>query len=202
MAPGIERSRRRGRTLAIGGLVTLAAAAVVVGAAGAAASRPIVLTDPSADVEGPLDITRFSLRRASDGRLRGVVTFAAKVTPETLLARSGPPGSACMRVWTEADADPTAMPPQRLVCMTARSDDALRAGVYQGARSGLLDKVDDASITATASGRSIVMRFTQSSLGRPQRVRFAVESTRPGCARTSCVDTVPDGRAVRSFRLR
>ena len=200
MARGIERWGRRGRRLAAGGLVALAAA--VVGTAGAAASRPIVLTDPAADVAGPLDITRFSLRRASDGRLRGVVTFAGRVTPRMLLARSGPPGSACIRIWTEADADPDAMPPARLVCVTARSDDELRGGVYDGARAGPPGRVDDASITTTRSGRSIVIRFTQSSLGRPQRIRFAVESTRPGCFRTSCVDTLPDGRAVRSFRLR
>ena len=201
MAPGIERSRPPARALAFGGLATLAAAAAV-GTAGAATSRPVVLTDPSADVAGPLDITRFSLRRASDGRLRGVVTFAAMVTPETLLARSGPPGSACIRVWTDSDADPAATPPRRLVCVTARSDDELRGGVYEGSGSGLPERVADASISVTASGRSVVIRFTQSSLGRPQRIRFAVEATRPGCARSSCVDTVPDGRSVRSFRLR
>ena len=201
MALGIERWGRPGRVLAAGGLVKLATALGVC-TAGAATSRPIILTDRAADVAGPLDITRFSLRRASDGRLRGVVSFAGRVTPRTLLARSGPPGSACIRIWTQADVDPAAMPPSRLVCVTARSDDELRGGVYDGTRVGLPGRVDDASITMTRSGRSIVIRFTQSSLGRPRRIRFAVESTRPGCARTSCVDTVPDGRAVRSFSLR
>jgi hypothetical protein len=47
-----------------------------------------------------------------------------------------------------------------------------------------------------------VLRFTQSSIGRPGRLRFAVESTRPGCERPACIDTVPDGGTARTFRLR
>ena len=40
-----------------------------------------------------------------------------------------------------------------------------------------------------------MLRFTQSSIGRPQRFRFAVESTRPGCERAACIDTAPAGGA-------
>jgi hypothetical protein len=57
-------------------------------------------------------------------------------------------------------------------------------------------------VKGTATGRSIVLRFTQSSIGRPQRIRFAVESTRPGCERVTCIDRVPEGSATRTFRLR
>ena len=53
-----------------------------------------------------------------------------------------------------------------------------------------------------ASGRSVVLRFAQSSLGRPPRISFAAESTRPGCERVSCIDSAPDGGATRTFRLR
>ena len=57
-------------------------------------------------------------------------------------------------------------------------------------------------MSVTKSGRSIVVRISQSSLGRPELIRFAVESTRPGCERVSCVDEAPDKGAVRRFRVR
>ena len=179
-----------------------AASALVVSAAFGAASKTRVVSDPGDDVGGPLDLTRASLQRASDGRLRAVVTFAEKVTPKTLLASSGPPGSACLRIWTDPDADPAATAPDRLVCVTARADDELRGGVYEQTGAALPRRRADASVKRNASGRSVVIRFTQSSLGRPQRIRFDVESTRPGCERTSCIDTVPDKGTARTFRLR
>lgn len=194
--PGIRK-----RLLSVTAIV-VAASTVVVCAALAAASKTVVISDPDADVSGPLDLTRASLQRGSDGRLRAVVTFREAVTAKTLLASSGPPGSACLRIWTVADADPKAMPPDRLVCVTARADDELRGGVYEVSGAALPERVAGASVTRNTSGRSVVIRFAQGSLGRPQRIRFAVESTRPGCARPSCVDTAPGKGAVRTFRLR
>jgi hypothetical protein len=94
------------------------------------------------------------------------------------------------------------MRPDRLACVTARSDDEFRAGVYETTGAGLPKRVASASVKLTASGTSLILRFTQSSLGRPSRVRFAVESTRPGCERAACIDTVPDGGTARTFRLR
>jgi hypothetical protein len=179
-----------------------ATGAIVASLAFAAASKPVVLSDPGDDAGGELDITRASLQRASDGRLRAVLSFAAKVTPKTLLAGTGPPGSACLRVWTGPGADPKATRPDRLVCVTARSADELRGGVYEAGGPDLPKRIADAGVKLNASGRSVVIRFTQSSLGRPQRIQFAFESTRPGCERPSCVDTVPDGGAVRAFKLR
>ena len=119
-----------------------------------------------------------------------------------LLADSGPPGSACIRIWTDATVDATATRADRLVCLTARSAREFRGGVYEVAGAGLPTRVADASIKLTASGRSVVMRFAQSSLGRPQRIRFAFESTRPGCEPVSCIDSAPDGGRPRTFRLR
>ena len=196
-----ERPTARTGLLTAAGIAA-AGCAVLASVAFAAASRTIAISDPSGDVSGPLDLTRASLQRASDGRLRAVVTFAAKVTPRTLLAASGPPGSACLRIWTAADADPKAMAPDRLVCVTARAEDELRGGVYEVTGGGLPRRLADASVKRNSSGRSVVIRFTQSSLGRPRRIRFAVESTRPGCERPTCIDTVPDKGAVRTFRLR
>jgi hypothetical protein len=134
--------------------------------------------------------------------VRAVLTFAAKVAAGTLLASSGPPGSACLRIWTDPEADPAATRPDRLVCVTARSARRLRAGVFDQRDAGLPRRVGPASVKASASGRSIAVRFSQSSLGRPAVIRFGAEATPPGCDRPACVDTVPDGGAVRRFRLR
>lgn len=196
-----QRPRRRRRILAAAGIVG-ASAAVAVTTALAAPSKRIVVQDARGDVGGALDLQRASLERASDGRLRAVLTFAAEVTPRVMLARSGPPGSGCLRIWTGTDSDPRATRPDRLVCVTARSEDRLRGGVYEVRGSAPPRRLARAAVARNASGRSIVIRFSQSSLARPQRIRFALESTRPGCARTDCIDTVPDKGATRTFRLR
>jgi hypothetical protein len=200
MRTGFERSRCRARLLSAIG-VAAATVAVFVCAAFAATTKPVVLTDPAGDVKGPLDLARVSLQRASDGRLRAAVSFAANITPKTLLASSGPPGSACLRIWTAAGADPAATRPDRLVCITARSQDELRGGVYEVTGPDLPKRLADASVRHT-SGRNVVIRFTQSSLGSPRRIRFAVEATQPGCERPSCIDTLPDAGAAKGFRLR
>ncbi len=201
MPPAAERPTVRARLFTVAGIVA-ATCAVVVTAALAAPSRTIVVRDRAGDVSGPLDLTRVSLQRASDGRLRAVVTFADRVRPATLLASSGPPGSTCLRIWSIADADPQATRPDRLVCVTARSQDELRGGIYEVTGAALPRRLAGASVKRTASGRSFVIRFSQRWVGRPQRIRFAGESTRAGCARPSCIDTVPDQGAVRTFRLR
>jgi hypothetical protein len=182
--------------------MSLAAVFAGVGGAIAATSKPVVLSDAKEDVAGALDLQRASLRLASDGRLRAVVTFVGKVDPEALLARSGPPGSVCVKVWTDEDADPDAMAPDRLVCVTAQSDDKLRASVFEQDDPGLPRRVGSAAVGLNTSKRSLVVRIAQSALGRPELIRFAIESTRPGCARVSCIDALPDKGAVRRFRIR
>jgi hypothetical protein len=201
MSAAAQRPRGARYRLAAGG-VGVAVSAIVVSGALAAASKTLVITDPHGDVTGALDLTRVSLQRSSDGRLRAVLSFADKVTPKTLLAGTGPPGSACMRIWTAADADPTSMRPDRLACVTARSEDEFRGGVYDATGPQPPKRLADASVKQTASGQSIVLRFTQSSIGRPPRIRFAIEATRPGCERVTCIDTLPDRGAARTFRLR
>ena len=197
-----RRRARSTRRLLVAAGCAAATAAIVVSAALGAASSTIVLTDARDDVSGALDLTRVSLQRASDGRLRAALSFAEKVSPKSMLASSGPPGSACVRIWTAPDADPASMRPDRLACVTARSDDEFRGGVYEVTGAALPERVASAAVKLTASATSIVLRFTQSSIGRPERMRFAVESTRPGCERATCIDTVPAGGATRTFRLR
>lgn len=200
--PARSEGEKAPRRLLRGGALLAASSALVVSVAFAAPSKTVVITDADNDVTSPLDITRVSLQRASDGRLRAVLSFAERVSPKTLLASSGPPGSACVRIWTDADADPRAMRPDRLVCVTARGEDEMRGGVYEVAGAGLPERLAAASVKRNSSGRSLVVRFSQSSLARPERIRFAVESTRPGCERASCIDIAPDKGAVRTFRLR
>lgn len=202
MAAVAQRMRQpRRRRLAAGVLAVVVAATAAAGAL-AASSKTVVIADPRGDVSGVADLTRVSLRRSSDGRLRAAISFAGRVTPKSLLAGSGPPGSACLRIWTAADADPASMRPDRLVCVTARSDDELRGGVYEVNGAELPERIASASLKRTASGQSIVLRFTQSSIGRPRRIRFAVEATRPGCQRVACIDTLPGRGVTRAFRLR
>ena len=201
MASG-RTHRRRGLWLLAAAGLSAAAGVVVVPSAIGAVSKPVVISDPSADVTGPLDLTRVSLQRAADGRLRATMSFAAKLTSASLLARTGPPGSVCLRVWTDPELDPAATRPDHLVCVTASSAKAFRGGVYDASGPLPPKRLADAPVTLSSSGRSIVIRITQSSLGRPKSLRFAGESTRPGCVAVSCIDTAPDGGAPQLFRLR
>ena len=197
-----RRRREGGWRLLTASACVAAIAAVAVSAAPAATSKTAVIIDARGDVTGPLDLRRVSLQRASDGRLRAALSFTDTLTPKALLAGSGPPGSACIRIWTREDADPASMRPDRLACVTARADDEFRGGVYDATRAGLPQRIAGASVKITASGTTIVLRFTQSAIQRPQRFRFAAESTRPGCERATCIDAAPAGGRARMFRLR
>lgn len=192
---------RRQRLLVVG-LLTAAAAPLAVAAALAATSKPLRIVDPTQETTGPLDILSAHISRAKDGRLRAIVTFAAKIAPKTLLAPGGPPGSACLRIWTAPDTDPTAIRPDRLVCVTARSEDELRGGVYQQPGPGLPKRVADASAKVNKTGRSLIIRLSQSALGRPKRILVAVETTAPGCDHIGCIDSAPNDGSTRPFRLR
>jgi len=187
--------------LSVAALGAVTALACIAGAV-AATSKTVVLSDPRDDVSGALDLQRGSLGLGADGRLRAVITLVGKIDPKVMLAGSGPPGSVCLRIWTAAGADPQATPPDRLVCVTARGDDELRASVLEQDDPGLPRRVGAASVRVNESARSFVVRIAQSSLGRPESIRFAIESTRPGCERVSCIDTMPDKGAVRRLRIR
>jgi hypothetical protein len=200
-SPGIQPGRQRWRLPGIWALVVVAVS--LAGAAALAATpKPVAIDDAAGDVSGPLDLQRAALHRSSDGRLRAILTFVGTVSPRMLLASAGPPGSVCLRIWTDPTADPRAMRPDRLVCVTARSADELRAGVYQQRGPALPRRIASSQARTNRSGRSFVLRITQSSLGSPASIRFAVESTRPDCDRPDCIDTAPDGGRVRTFRLR
>lgn len=190
---GQPRPGRRRAVLA--GAGTTLAAALAATAFGATAIAPVAVRDAAGDARpGGLDLTRVQLGRAPDGHLRAALTLTAPLTAKDLVSADGPPGSVCLRLWTtgkpgEADAD-------RLVCITGDGEGRhLRASVLDEGRDGLPRRVGAASL-ARSSERTIVVRFSQTAVGRPDQVRFEAEATKPGCPRTSCVDTAPDAPAT------
>lgn len=187
-------------------LVALGATALALALAAstvlAAVSKPAVIRDAKQDVTGALDLQRLKLSLGSDGTLRAAVTFVAKVTAADMLADAGPPGSVCLRIWTAKDADTHSTRPDRLACVTAATKDKLRATVLTQDGLALPKRSGSAAVSASKTDRSLVITIPPSALGSPDRIQYAVESTRPGCDRPSCVDTVPDAPATRRFTLK
>jgi hypothetical protein len=195
----------------------LAAAAAVCVAAGPAiaadhggraraaqAGEPVVVHDGHEPRVGMADLTRVQLGRASDGRLRGALTLAAAWKTADLLAPAStpppaPPGSLCLRLWT---VSPTrGAPPDFLACLASDGRGRrLEGTVWREGEEGL-ERVAEAAV-ARSSDRTVTIRFAQSSVGRPDRIRFAGEATRPGCPRTSCIDTAPDAPRTATLALR
>lgn len=168
-------------------LGALAALAATAGAA--AAPKPVAGTDPKGDVRSPLDLTRVAVTRSSDGRLRASLTLAGPWDAGTLRASSGPPGSVCLKLWTTSAAPD--MPPDLLVCVTAAKDGTLRGSVLKERANKLPERVAGADVSRP-SRRTVTLRFSQTAIGRPDRVTLAAETTRAGCTRVSCIDTAPD----------
>jgi hypothetical protein len=75
------------------------------------------------------------------------------------------------------------------------------AGTVMAERDGTLQRIAGATL-ARSSERTVVARFSQSAIGRPDSVRFAAEATPPGCPRLTCVDTAPNAPAVATLTLR
>lgn len=183
-------------------LVCCLAAGLTLPGGGALAqtSKTATQADEKGDVAGGgLDLTRVSLGRASDGRLRASLTLAESWEASDLEASTGPPGSICLRIWTVAEAPDN--PPDFLICVTAAGEDELRASVLKERPNQLPQRVGNAAISRS-SGRSVTLRFSQSIIGRPALVTFAGEASKAGCVRVSCIDSAPDGAKVRRFRLR
>jgi hypothetical protein len=187
----------RSRTL---GLAVVAAlfATGAVGASAATAPKPVKSADPKGDVASTLDLTRVSLTRGSDGRLRASVTLAAEWDGKALLAETGPPGSVCLKAWTTTAPPDTT--PDYLVCVTADAKGVLRGSVLHERANKLPERVAAADVSRP-SGRTVTLRFSQSALGSPAKLYVAAESTRPGCPRASCIDTAPDAPKTLTFTL-
>jgi hypothetical protein len=162
---------------------------------------PVVVKDAKGDAPaGSPDLTRAQLGLSSDRRLRAALTLAGDWVARDLLAGDGPPGSVCARLWTVTR--PGSAPPDYLACVTSRADgETFRGSVFQTRPGNELRRVA-AAIVGRTSGRTVTLRFSQTSVGNPRLIRFAAEATRPGCARVSCVDTAPDAPKTATFRLR
>jgi hypothetical protein len=107
-----------------------------------------------------------------------------------------------MRIYATTTAKPGVLPPDFLVCATPDSKGrALHGSVLAEQVNALPKKVGTAKVTR-ASQKSVVMRFSQSSVGKPALIHFAGEATKAGCVRTSCVDTVPDAPGTAKLLLR
>ncbi|MEY2535842.1 MAG: hypothetical protein QOF29_3752 [bacterium] len=181
---------------------TAALAAGLLGAAPAPAQAPgapVAVRDAPDAAVGGLDITRVQLGRAPDGRLRAALTLAAEWRVRDLPALSGPPGSLCLRLWTRSE--PPATPADYLVCVTADEAGHHLRGSVLAQQGSELRRVGGATL-ARSSARTVVMRFSQSAIGRPAAVRFAGEATKPGCAVPSCVDTAPNAPGTATLTLR
>ncbi len=199
---GAARRRRR-LTLALRAAVTV----VGLGATGAVAlaatgDAPVVAVEKVKDAAARApDLSRVSLERGGDGRLRATITLTAKLAAKDLVATSGPPGSLCLRLYTRAT--PGVLPPDYLVCVTTDAKGRRLIGTVLAEQVNALPKrVGRASVSQTKSRRSVIFRFSQTSVGRPPVIRFAAESTRAGCPRVSCVDTLPDAPRTAKLTLR
>lgn len=177
------------------GCLTLAA----LGAGASALAASDVVVSDARDASGKLDLVRVSVGRGPDGRVRGLVTMEQAWDGADLVANTGPPGSVCLRLWTAHE--PKGGAPDFLVCVTARRDGKLVGSVVTARGDDFPRRVGDATV-ARPSGRSVVIRFAQSAIGRPVSLRFAAETTRAGCPRTTCVDTAPNAPATRRLVLR
>lgn len=190
-------SRHACRGLAAG---CLAALALTAAAPAAQAPSPTVVKDAKDAGDGAPDLTRVQLGLTSDRRLRAALTLATGWVAKDLIAKQGPPGSLCLRLWTVTK--PGAAPPDFLVCVTARQDEeTTRGSVFKTQAGQELSRVAGAIVGRT-SDRTVTLRFSQTAVGRPATIRFVAEATKPGCARVSCVDTAPEAPKTATFRVR
>lgn len=178
-------------------IVVAAIGAVFISVAAGASKKAVVVADPADGASGAVDITRISLGAASRNRLKLNIRAAAPWEESDLLASSGPPGSICVKLWTKSD--PPDQTPDYLVCVTSTKDEDLRASVLQWRANRLPKLVSRATIDK--SGRSVTLMFRQRSIGSPSTIRFAGESTKPGCIKSSCIDLAPNAPKTGRLKL-
>jgi hypothetical protein len=185
--------------------IAAVAIALAAGAAPALAAtftpKTRVVADPSGDVtKNPMDLTRVSLGRASNGELRGSLTAAAAFSVKSMVAKDGIPGSVCLRLWTKTKAGGT--PPDYLVCVTAAKDGKSLDGSVLQERTGSTPVRVGPAHVSRSNARNVTVRFGQSRVGRPAVIHFAGETTAAGCNRITCTDVAPQDGRTAAFRLR
>ncbi|MDX6726040.1 MAG: hypothetical protein QOK49_845 [Baekduia sp.] len=188
---------RRPRRLLAGAL----AGTLAVGAAAGLAATPVPqsATDAKGDVRSTLDLTRVSVARSADGRLRASITLAGAWDAAALKDDNGPPGSICLKAWTTSVPPDTT--PDYLVCVTADAKGDLRGSVLHERANKLPERTAGAAVSRP-SARTVTVRFSQTALGRPATLSVAAETTRAGCPRITCIDTAPDAPKTLTLKLR
>ncbi|MCW2993147.1 MAG: hypothetical protein JWQ18_642 [Conexibacter sp.] len=192
--------RRATTTLAVLGLLGAGGAAAVTAIALAAdTATSQTATDPKGDVRSPLDLTRISVARGFDGRLRASLTVAAAWKDADLLSETGPPGSLCLKAWTTTAPPDTT--PDYLICATADADGNLRGSVLKQRANKLPERTSSAEVSRPTT-RTVTLRFSQTAIGKPATLYVAGETTRAGCPRGSCIDLAPDAPKTLKLTLR
>jgi hypothetical protein len=195
--------RRRPAALALAALAAVCGPAVVATAqTGSGFSVPIEDREGDHGKRG-LDIVRAALGRDDKGRLVGNVRMAKAWDADQLRNADGSQGSVCLRLFVEREPD--AEPPDHLVCATARaSGNGLVGRVLRDTGDGPPTTVANARV-GRPSRRAVSLRFTQASVRRPARLRFAAETVRHGArcdAALGCRDMAPDAPGTIGIRLR
>jgi hypothetical protein len=183
--------------------ITMAAAALAAAGAAAAVAatspEPQTVTDAKGDVSSTLDLTRLSVARSADGRLRASLTLASAWDGADLLSKTGNPGSLCLKAWTTTAPPDTT--PDYLICTTADKDGELRGSILKQRANKLPERTAGAGVSRP-SERTVTLRFSQTAIGRPATLYVAAEATRPGCPRGSCIDLAPDAPKTLTLKLR
>ena len=180
--------------------VALLALIAVAGGVAAAQDRATFFKDRRGDAAGgPLDIVRVAISRTSNGKLRGELTMAAGWDTADLR----PGGTVCLRIHARRAAD--AEVPDHLVCAVAAADrDSYVARVVRERPNGL--PIPSGTVTVSRpTTRTIYLRFAQSAIAKPARIRVSGESVTRGerCrAPLGCRDLAPDAPGVLELTLR
>src|SRR4051812_254796 len=173
-------------------LAVLIAAAPAAVALAAFTPKTVKYADDEGDAaDGAPDIVRVTFGRATNGQLRTSVFAADPWKAKDLVAKDGVPGSFCLRLWTKIKAKGHV--PDYLVCATASADGkTLNGAVLQEHADGTTpSRVANAAVSR-GDDKSVTLRFSQSSVARPDAIDVAAEATKAGCPLVSCTDSAPD----------
>jgi hypothetical protein len=188
-------------------LAAVVAVAMGVLAVAASGQRIAAFTVPVEDREGDggrgLDLVKASLGLDDKNRLVGQVRASKRFAAGKLRDPGAAQGSICLRLFTKRVDD--AEPPDYLVCAMPRAEGTGFTGRVMRDRANGLPRTVANAVVTRPNRRTLRLRFSQASIRKPERVRFAAEAVRFAAKcppPLGCRDSVPDSPAVVSIRLR